>query len=130
MRFFILAAGALCIVLGLVHSLMGEYLIFKGRRKPGTLVPTISKEGLKEKYLPIIWATWHLVSLLGFGIGLILLSLSISNENLDRGEFGFIIDTLSIAMLASSVLVFIATKGRHMGWFVLLVIAILLFLGK
>ena len=38
--------------------------LFKDRRETGKLVPSKVGVGLKERYLRIIWATWHLSTFL------------------------------------------------------------------
>jgi len=102
-----------------VHSVLGEVLIFNGKRSGG-LVPTNSGTDLKQKHLRIIWATWHLVSILGCLIGLILLRTELSSE---------ILPAISVAMFLGGVLVLVATKGRHPGWIVLFLIGVLVLLG-
>ena len=130
MNTYFLIAGILCIILGLVHSILGEYLIFKDRRETGNLVPTKVGMELKEKYLRIIWATWHLSTLFGWCIGALLIKLSLNQDTLDSEFIDFLINSTVIAMIASSLLVLFGTKGKHPGWIVLILIGILLIIGN
>ena len=127
MNIYFLIAGILCFVLGLVHSALGEILIFKHKRKMGNLVPTKVATELKEQHLRIIWATWHLTSIFGWCIGAFLVKIAFNQNLLDQY---FIINTAICGMLASSILVLIGTKGKHPGWLVLMLIGTLLIIGS
>lgn len=126
MNTYILIAGILCFLLGMVHSILGEYLIFKNKREKRELVPSKESPELKERHLRILWATWHLTSLFGWCIGVILINISLE-QNLKR--YDFILLSISYTMFLASLLVLIGTKGKHPGWVVLLVIGILLIVG-
>ena len=125
----ILIAGLLCLLLGVAHSLIGEVLIFHKKRRKGALVPSKGGEGLKEKHLRIIWATWHLASFFGWAFGAILIRLALFEEGAKLAN-QFMIQAISISTLAAGLLVFIATKGKHPGWIVLLIISALLFFNN
>jgi len=130
MNTYFLIAAILCVILGLVHSILGEYLIFRDKRKKGSIVPTIVKTDLKERHLRIIWATWHLASFFGWCVGAFLLRLAVDQDKLDAEFLDIVINTTIATMFASSVLVLIGTKGRHPGWVVLLGIGVFLIAGK
>ncbi|MBK6266232.1 hypothetical protein JKA74_14395 [Marivirga sp. S37H4] len=130
MNTYFLLAGILCFLLGLAHSLIGEYLIFKEKRKTGKLVPTKGSVGLKERHLRIIWATWHLASFFGWCIGAFLVKISLERNSLDSEILDFLINATTYTMFASSFLVLIGTKGKHPGWIVFMLIGILLIAGN
>ena len=130
MNTYFLIAGMLCFILGLIHSILGEYLIFKNKRHKGHLVPSKVSVELKEKHLRIIWATWHLASFFGWCIGAFLVKLSLEQNKLDSEFIDFIINSTIYTMVASALLVLIGTKGKHPGWIVLLLIGILLIIGN
>ena len=123
MNTYLLAAALLSILIGIIHSILGEMLIFKKLRN-NALVPTLGASPLNKSNIRIIWATWHLASILGFAIGAILINLA-NEKVLDS----FIINSVSWAMMASSILVCYATKGKHPGWFGLLLVSLLCFLA-
>lgn len=125
MNQYLWVAGLLCFILGLIHSILGEVLIFRNLRKSKKIIPTITKSKLKERHLRIIWATWHLTSLFGWCIGAILLEVA-TKYNIQTNELlQFILTSTTITMFCSSLLVFIATKGKHLGWAILSIIGIL-----
>lgn len=130
MNVYFLIAGILCFVLGLVHSILGEYMIFNTKRNKGNLVPTKVGTELKERHLRIIWATWHLASFFGWCIGAFLVKITFDQGKSDAELVDFIINSTIFTMLAASVLVLIGTKGKHPGWIVLLLIGVLLIIGK
>ena len=130
MNTYFFFAGILCFVLGLVHSILGEYLIFLRKRNKGCLVPTKVQSDLKEGHLRIIWATWHLASVFGWCIGVILLKIATDPGEMNSGLGAVIIQSAIYSMALGAALVLIGTKGRHPGWIVLLLIALLLWMGS
>lgn len=123
MNLLLLSAGFLAIIVGLVHSILGEFLIFKNLRN-SSLVPNVSVPPLRERNLRILWATWHLASIFGFAIGAILIDLAIASESP-----AFAIQSIAFSMCTASVLIFYATKAKHPGWVGLLGVAVLCWLA-
>ena len=130
MNTYFLIAGILCFVLGLIHSILGELLIFRHKRVKGSIVPAKGGDELKEGHLRIIWSTWHLASVFGWCIGVTLVWIACTPSKLAPVAIEMIIPTSMYAMFAGSLLVLIGTKGKHPGWVVLLLIGILLLLGN
>jgi hypothetical protein len=126
MNIHFLAAALLLIVIGLVHSVLGEWLIFRRMRNEG-FIPTNGGELLREPHVRIIWATWHLVSVLGWGIATVLLWLAQATQA--PLTQSLIPQALSATLAASSALVLIGTKGKHPGWIGLMVAAGLIWAG-
>lgn len=120
----------LCFLLGIVHSILGEYLIFNSKRNKGNLVPSKKSEALKERHLRILWATWHLASVFGWCIGAVLIKISVEYNELKSTSIDFIILSIIYTMFLTSLLVLVGTKGKHPGWVVLLLIGILLVIGN
>ncbi|MFD2725410.1 hypothetical protein [Hyunsoonleella rubra] len=129
MNQYLFIAGTLYFILGLVHSILGEILIFKNLKKSNKIIPTIVTSKLKERHLRIIWATWHLTSLFGWCIGVLLIKIGTRQTEMSADMMQFIITCIAITMLCASFLVFISTKGKHLGWIVLLIIGITPILG-
>jgi hypothetical protein len=128
MNAYFIAAAALAFIVGLVHSVLGEIMIFRRMRKPGRVIPTDGGTRLLGSNVRILWASWHVLTVLGWGMAAILLRLSVSDS---RGaDNGVIEQAIAISMLAGSVLVLIATKARHPGWIGLLGVAVLVWLGR
>lgn len=130
MNTYLFIAGVLFFLLGIAHSVIGEYLIFKDKRNKGSFVPSKTSTELKEKHLRIIWATWHLSSFIGFCIGAILIKIALEQNHLNSNFTDFIIQSIIYATFISSFLVLIGTKGKHPGWIGFLIIGILLVIGS
>jgi hypothetical protein len=61
MNQWILSGGTLMIIVGMVHSVPGERLIFS-RLRAGGLIPADGDSLLLERHVRILWPTWHLAS--------------------------------------------------------------------
>ena len=127
MNKYLAAAGLLAFVVGLVHSVLGERLIFR-RMRAGSLIPTNGGKVIGESHVRIIWASWHIVTLLGWLLAAGLVWLA--GLQVQVQSQGHLISVVSLATLTSSALVFIATKARHPGWVGLLGVAVLAWLGR
>ncbi|MGW9686351.1 hypothetical protein [Flagellimonas sp. 2504JD1-5] len=130
MNTYFLAAGILCILLGLAHSIFGEILIFNGKRNKGSIVPTKKNPGLRTRHLRIIWANWHLSSVFGWCLGAILIKIALTYNDLNHEIGTFIVRAIICTIFTGSLLVLVGTKGKHPGWIVLFVIGILLIIGS
>ena len=119
---YLFTAGLLAIVVGLIHSILGERLIFSRMRRHG-LVPTYGKPVLKQRHVRILWASWHIVTIFGWGFAATLLKLAGSDGAGLSNQF--IMINVIVCMLIASGLVLFATKGRHPGWVGLLMVAAL-----
>jgi len=126
MNWLFVAASLLTFAVAAVHSVLGEHLVFR-RMRSGGLIPTNGGELLRERHVRILWASWHLVSIMGSGMAVLLFWLAMpSSRHLVHSAATGVI---AISMLASSLLVLVGTKGRHPGWLGLLCVAVLVFLG-
>ena len=122
MNYALFAAGILAILVGLIHAILGEILIFKRLRK-NSIVPNVTRSILHTRHISIIWATWHIATLFGWSIAGVLILFSLNTQISDT--FASVIHFIAFGMLASSCLVLFATKGKHPGWIGLLAVAIL-----
>lgn len=122
MQTLFIAAGVVALITGVVHSVLGEILIFRQLRSGG-LVPAMSASPLRERNIRIIWATWHLASVFGWAFSVVLLGIGLAppNDSLQP----LVISAIIFANLGGSLLVLIGTKGRHPGWIALLLVAAL-----
>jgi len=116
-----LAAVGLALV-GVAHSVLGEFLVFRSLRTRG-IVPTGGRPVLREQHVRILWGTWHLVTVLGWALSALLWRLGTVPVDADLGAW--VADVAAGATLASGLLVFFATDGRHPAWFALMGIAAL-----
>jgi hypothetical protein len=118
----LLAAGVMTLLVGLIHSVLGEVLIFR-RMRTSSVVPTACAPVLLERHVRILWASWHLVTILGFLVAALLLRVAFQEDI--QTLVPFIKASVTAAMLASAALVAFATKGKHPGWLGLLAVTVL-----
>jgi hypothetical protein len=126
MQNYLFAAGVLTLLVGAVHSILGEILIFR-RLRVDSIVPTNGAPLLLERHVRILWASWHVVTVLGWAFGVVLIRLSLSPTT--ESVKVLLENSIVYAMLASAAIVFIGTKGKHPGWIGLLGVAILTWLA-
>ncbi|MDO7836276.1 hypothetical protein Q4610_14600 [Sphingobium sp. HBC34] len=121
MNTVLLLAAVLTFLLAAVHSILGERLIFRH---------LVSENRWTEGAIGLLsarrWAalrsSWHLVSILGGGLGLVLLVLATVlpiNES----------KVVGATFLISALYWIVGTRGKHPGWIVMLIIAVLAFLA-
>lgn len=120
------AAGAIGLLTGIAHSILGERLIFRHLRASG-IVPTLGAPPLRERHIRILWATWHLATVFGCASAVLLLQLSAQGVN--GAQDVLVVRGIALAHLGGSVLVLVATKSRHPGWIALLAVAGLAWFG-
>lgn len=125
MQIHFISAAVVCVLVAIVHSLLGELLIF-GKLRTRGVMPTEAAAPLRSGNIRILWATWHLASVLGLGFAAILFAIGFGHTALDP----FILHAVIWAFAGSSALVLLATRGRHPGWVGLMAVAILVYLGS
>ncbi|HZG66418.1 MAG TPA: hypothetical protein VEZ12_06725 [Herpetosiphonaceae bacterium] len=119
---YMVAAGALLLVVAAIHSALGEILMFRHLRSHG-LVPTLAAPPLKERHIRILWASWHVLTVLGWAFGAVLLRLAYPSD--EHAICTFTEQAIVFAFLAGALLVLVGTKGKHLGWVGLLGVAAL-----
>lgn len=116
MNVILILAGVLSLALGLIHSILGERMIFQSLRRT-------QEHSTFYRYRGILWATWHLVTLFGMCLGVYLLELGGVNVPGDLAIY------VAWTMFVGAVMVILGTRGKHVGWVVLLLIAILIWIA-
>ena len=125
MNSYFLVAGCLAIVVSLIHSVLGEKLIFNRLRK-NTIIPTEGGSKLQERHVRILWASWHIVTVFAWALAFILIRKAMP------GMVGIMPSDLSIialTMFLSALLVFIGTKAKHPGWIGLTLVGVFIWLA-
>lgn len=123
MNYYLLTASILITFVGILHSVLGEKRLFSKLRS-GNVVPTQAPSPLQERHIRILWATWHVVSLFGFGYAALLYWFALPSTNIVF-DIGLRL-IFSIPVLVSALLVMWATKGKHPGWVGLLLVGVLI----
>lgn len=126
MNWYYVAAGCLAIVLGLVHSVLGEVLIFR-QLGAGGPVSSTGAPVLGRRHVRILRVTWHVATFLAWGFGANL--LRVSRPATPDAYLAFFESVTSVSFLACSMLTLFGTRGKHPGWVVLLTIAILMWVA-
>jgi len=111
-RYYLLAA-ALSVLLGLAHSLLGEWLIFRGRAH---------ETGRKAR---AVRSTWHLATLFGWGLAGLFVWMAFPGREVTG--LGYLISGF---LCLVAVFWLIGTRGRHPAWIVFLGVALLSWLGS
>jgi hypothetical protein len=119
-------AAALSFATGLAHSVLGEVLIFQRLRR-GTVVPTQGGNALGARHVRILWASWHVLTLMGWCMALMLVELAARPTN---DMTGAITRLISVGMLTGGLTVMIGTRGRHPGWVAMTLVALLVETGR
>jgi branched-subunit amino acid ABC-type transport system permease component len=126
MNTYLAAAAGMAMVVGLVHSVLGERLVFS-RMRQRQVVPTNGGTVLRPPHVRILWASWHALTALGWAMAAALLLLAC--EPVQTELHTSLLRIIAASMLASAALVFYGTKARHPGWLGLLAVATLTWLG-
>lgn len=128
MNGYLLSASILAFIVGLVHTVLGEVLIFRKLRQ-GRIIPTNGGSLLSESNVRILWASWHALTAFGWAIAFLLYWLSQMTLADAEGKYTVIEHTLAASMLVCAGLVLIGTKGRHPGWLGLSIVSVLVWMG-
>ena len=126
MNWFLFSASIITFVVGLIHTVLGEVIVFRKMRRHG-FIPTDGGSLLSESDVRILWSTWHALTAFGWGMALLLLWLARHSSH--DSTYPLLINIVATSMLVGSALVFIGTKGRHPGWVGLLIVALLSWIG-
>ena len=122
MNIYLLLAAGLSSLGGVLHSILGERL-FLSKLAPEKLPETF---GSSVFTLQIVRLFWHLVSVAWWGFAAVLILIATMPTSDDGMR---IISIIGFTFLVSAVVSFSVSRGKHFSWGVLLVIAILAWLG-
>ena len=123
----LVAASIVLVVLGALHSILGEKLIFRRLERieglPLAGFPPIIGAKVPPDFA--LRATWHNLTIFGWTFALILGRWDL----VTAGGGHFLAQTVAIALLISAVLWAVASCGKHIGWLGFLLAAVLTWLG-
>lgn len=121
MNTWLAVATALAVLTGITHSVFGEILIFRRLPRDGDGKP------LQWRPLGVLWASWHIASVMGWALAAVLWQLATAPEPFALRAFT--LNTIAAAYALSGLLVLIGTRGRHPGWAALGAVAALILLA-
>ena len=120
MNGWLVAAAAVLALTGLAHAVIGEWRIFQALRRGG-VVPTGGQPVLRAFQTRILWASWHLVTVLAWALAALLMWLA---QPAARAASAGVVEQISVAALvAGAGLVLWSNRGRHPAWIALLAAA-------
>lgn len=119
MNTYLVVASVLAVLVGLVHSVLGERLIFRHQ-------PTAGRWRHRRPF-DILWATWHIASVMGWALAAVLWRIAATSEHFALREF--LLLAIALAYGAGGLLVLVGTRGRHPGWVGLAGVAVLVLVG-
>ena len=123
MNIYLGTAAVLSLLGGVIHSVLGERLIFRVLPEAG--LPEVS--GSRTFTKRILRLFWHLVSVAWWGLAAVLWGLA-AIPNLDATA-RWLANLIGLTFLASFIVALVGSHGRHFAWVVLLLIALLVWLG-
>ena len=119
---YLLSAAGLSVVGGVLHSALGERLIFS--KLSNASLPAVL--GSSEFVLRVLRLFWHLVSVAWWGFSALLALLASMPSGADHQR---LVWAVAITFLASAIVSAAVSRGKHFSWAVLLLIAGLTWLG-
>ena len=122
MNNYLLIAAILAFLLGCVHSILGEILIFRYLHKA---IIVEGKQFLQVRQVRALWSTWHLLTLFGWGLAIVLFCLSQATP-LNESHIG---ESMAWQFSLSAIHWVYGTRGKHPAWIVFLIIAGLTWYG-
>lgn len=123
MNFYFIAAAILTIAVSLAHSWLGERHILMRLFRRQNIPHLYGSDVFTKRTLRF---AWHVTSVAWCGIAALLLALALLPVDTSAVTMSKII---AATILASSVVVLIGSRGRHLAWVVFLVIAGLVWIG-
>jgi hypothetical protein len=122
MNAYLVAAAGLSVVGGALHSVLGERLILS-KLASATLPRVLGSTDLTLRVLRLFW---HLVSVAWWGFAVLLVLLASMPSTAD-GQL--LLLAITVTFLASAIVSSTVSRGRHFSWGVLLLVAIMTWLG-
>lgn len=104
-------ASALCILIGCIHSFLGERFILIRLFRNQNIPQLFGSDYFTKRTLRF---AWHMTTVAWFGFGYLLLVIAQGNENITRT----VLFTISMVFFITGAFAFGFTRGRHISWLV------------
>jgi hypothetical protein len=114
----LIAAAALTLAIGAVHSWLGERRLLGPLLAPGRRQGLLASSGFARRVLRF---AWHLTTIAWWGAGAALIALAASPP-LDR-QGRLALATIAATFLVTGIVTLVVGRGRHLAWPVFLAIA-------
>lgn len=122
MNMYFAFASALTVLIGLVHSILGEKFIINPLQRLGNLPKIFGSDQLTKHTLRF---AWHLTTVAWFGLASLMFLLSLRHELTICST----VIVLSVTFAASFLVSLIGSRAKHFSWLFFLAITVLLLLG-
>jgi hypothetical protein len=119
----LIAAAALVVALGLVHSLLGERYILIRLFRRADLPKLFGSDRFTRHTLRF---AWHLTTVVWYGVAALLLALARPGAAPTRSDLGALV---AFTALASAAVSLVGSRARHPAWLVFLAVAALSWFG-
>jgi len=123
-NFYFVSAALLIALLGLAHSVLGEWLLLGPLFRLRQLPRLIGSHRFARRTLRL---AWHLTTVLLWGTAVILLAAAGPGAG---SELLWVARILSLVFLVCALVAGIGSRGRHFSWLVFLLCAVLVWLGS
>lgn len=124
MNYYFLAAGLLTMLIGIIHSIVGEVKLISPIQHLEKLPPL---QGSVLQTKRTLRFAWHVTSVLGMGIGAVLVFYA-TEPSLPPPE-RFVLIIIDITLSLSFIVSLIGSRGKHPAWVGLLIASGLLTYG-
>jgi hypothetical protein len=122
--YLLFAAGALSILIGIAHSVLGEKLLLRPLFAHGEVTRLLGSRVFARRTIRF---TWHLTTLLAVGIGVAIFLMAAVPLT---PQAVLILRIFAVTFAASSLLSLVGARGKHFSWWVFLIISVLLWIGS
>lgn len=119
MNYLLVAAGSLCFILGILHSVLGERTILGPLFETGQLPKLFGSEAFTRQTLRF---TWHVTTVLLWGLGGMMALLALGNP-------GGLLPLMSWTFAICALVALVQTSGKHFSWIVFAAVSALIWLG-
>ena len=123
MNSWLLLAAGLAVALGAAHSYLGERYLLRRLFRRGSLPPLFGSDVFTRRTLRF---AWHITTVASWGAAAQFWTFGHAGA---RGSAQDGLRVLAATFLVSSAVAAIGSRGRHLGWLVLLAIAAAAWLG-
>lgn len=118
----LITAAILCVVIGFIHSYLGERFILNMLFKHGTVHKLFGSDYFPKRTL---WFAWHITTVAWWGFAYILCSIDSGVSNLEVHT----LNAIGVVFLVSGLFSFLSTKGKHLSWVIFWTITVLCFVS-
>ena len=109
-------AAALCLLIGIIHSYLGERFILIRFFRSDKFPHLFGSDFFPKRTLRF---SWHITTFAWWGFGYLLFRIAAGEENLAQT----VLYTISTVFFLSGIFSFGFTKGKHLSWVVFWAIA-------